>query len=103
MLAGADHRWSLPLSMACGAILLIGADIAGRLVLGRGEIQVGVMTAVIGTRSSSGWPAAGIWCVSDGPADTGRRTRLRVARGDARPAAGGPAPGRAVRSSPSPS
>ncbi len=35
--------------MACGAILLIGADIAGRLVLGRGEIQVGVMTAVIGT------------------------------------------------------
>ncbi|MCX4650711.1 iron complex transport system permease protein [Streptomyces sp. ScaeMP-e48] len=49
MLAGADHRWSLPLSMACGAILLIGADIAGRLVLDHGEIQVGVMTAVVGT------------------------------------------------------
>lgn len=49
MLAGADHRWSLPLSMACGAILLIGADIAGRVVLDYGEIQVGVMTAVVGT------------------------------------------------------
>ncbi|MFF8831202.1 FecCD family ABC transporter permease [Streptomyces sp. NPDC015131] len=49
MLAGPDHRWSLPLSMAAGAILLTGADIAGRLVLDHGEIQVGVMTAVVGT------------------------------------------------------
>ncbi len=49
LLIGADHRWSLPLSMACGAILLLTADIIGRLAPGDGEIQVGVMTAVIGT------------------------------------------------------
>ncbi|MFD9947381.1 FecCD family ABC transporter permease [Nonomuraea sp. NPDC059023] len=49
MLVGADHRWSLPLSMACGAVVLLGADIAGRLVLRNGEIQVAVMTAVVGT------------------------------------------------------
>ncbi|MFD0891704.1 iron chelate uptake ABC transporter family permease subunit, partial [Streptosporangium algeriense] len=49
MLTGADHRWSLPLSMLCGAVLLVGADTAGRLVLEHGEIQVAVMTAIIGT------------------------------------------------------
>lgn len=49
LLVGADHRWSLPLSMVCGAALLIGADTAGRLVLEHGEIQVSVMTAVVGT------------------------------------------------------
>ncbi|MFT2019305.1 FecCD family ABC transporter permease [Streptomyces sp. 796.1] len=49
LLVGADHRWSLPLSMVCGAVLLIGADTAGRLVLDHGEIQVSVMTAVVGT------------------------------------------------------
>ncbi|GAA0940147.1 iron ABC transporter permease [Nonomuraea longicatena] len=49
MLVGADHRWSLPLSMVCGAVLLLAADIAGRLVLRHGEIQVAVMTAVVGT------------------------------------------------------
>ncbi|MER7128344.1 FecCD family ABC transporter permease [Streptosporangium saharense] len=49
MLVGADHRWSLPLSMLCGAVLLVGADTAGRLVLEHGEIQVAVMTAIIGT------------------------------------------------------
>ncbi|MEU5164381.1 iron ABC transporter permease [Streptomyces sp. NPDC020875] len=49
MLTGPDHRWSLPLSMAVGAVLLTGADIAGRLVIDHGEIQVGVMTAAVGT------------------------------------------------------
>ncbi|MEV6396665.1 iron ABC transporter permease [Streptomyces sp. NPDC051907] len=49
MLAGPDHRWSLPVSMAAGAILLIASDTAGRLVLDHGEIQVGVMTAIVGT------------------------------------------------------
>ncbi|MGW6839062.1 FecCD family ABC transporter permease [Streptomyces sp. NPDC054949] len=49
MLVGADHRWSLPLSMLCGAVLLVGADTVGRLVLDHGEIQVSVMTAVVGT------------------------------------------------------
>ncbi|MGW6985371.1 FecCD family ABC transporter permease [Streptomyces sp. NPDC054932] len=49
MLVGADHRWSLPLSMACGAVLLVAADTAGRLVIDHGEIQVSVMTALVGT------------------------------------------------------
>ncbi|MER6914499.1 iron ABC transporter permease [Streptomyces sp. NPDC000594] len=49
MLVGPDHRWSLPLSMALGAVLLTGADTAGRLVLDHGEVQVGVMTAAVGT------------------------------------------------------
>lgn len=49
MLVGADHRWSLPLSMACGSVLLVAADTAGRLILDHGEIQVSVMTAAVGT------------------------------------------------------
>ncbi|MYU23196.1 iron ABC transporter permease [Streptomyces sp. SID8352] len=49
LLVGPDHRWSLPLAMALGAVLLTGADTAGRLIGGHGEIQVGVMTAVVGT------------------------------------------------------
>ncbi|MEU8778356.1 iron ABC transporter permease [Streptomyces sp. NPDC048606] len=49
MLVGADHRWSLPLSMLCGAILLVGADTVGRVVLDHGEVQVSVMTAIVGT------------------------------------------------------
>ncbi|MGV9316425.1 FecCD family ABC transporter permease [Streptomyces sp. NPDC003691] len=49
MLVGPDHRWSLPLSMAVGAVLLTAADTAGRLVVDHGEVQVGVMTAAVGT------------------------------------------------------
>ncbi|MCS0637493.1 iron ABC transporter permease [Streptomyces sp. LP05-1] len=49
LLTGADHRWSLPVSMACGAVLLLAADTAGRLVLDQGEVQVGIMTAAVGT------------------------------------------------------
>ncbi|MFF7297154.1 iron chelate uptake ABC transporter family permease subunit [Streptomyces sp. NPDC008265] len=49
MLVGSDHRWSLPLSMACGAILLVGADTVGRMVLDHGEVQVSVMTGIVGT------------------------------------------------------
>ncbi|MFC8897951.1 FecCD family ABC transporter permease [Streptomyces cinereoruber] len=49
LLVGPDHRWSLPISMAVGAVLLTGADTAGRLVLDHGEVQVGLMTAIVGT------------------------------------------------------
>ncbi|MGW6856228.1 FecCD family ABC transporter permease [Streptomyces xanthophaeus] len=49
MLVGTDHRWSLPLSLLCGAVLVVGADTAGRLVLEHSEVQVSVMTAVVGT------------------------------------------------------
>ncbi|MFD9052885.1 FecCD family ABC transporter permease [Streptomyces zaomyceticus] len=49
LLTGPDHRWSLPISMAVGAVLLTASDTAGRLILDHGEIQVGLMTAVVGT------------------------------------------------------
>jgi iron complex transport system permease protein len=49
MLVGTDHRWSLPLSMVCGAVLLTLADVASRLAPGSGEIPVGITTALIGT------------------------------------------------------
>ncbi|MGW7057685.1 FecCD family ABC transporter permease [Streptomyces sp. NPDC054904] len=49
LLVGSDHRWSLPLALLCGAVLVVGADTAGRLVLEHGEVQVSVMTAIVGT------------------------------------------------------
>src|SRR5699024_2746254 len=48
LVVGADYRWVLPYSMVCGALLLLAADVLGRLTPGGGEIQVGVMTAVVG-------------------------------------------------------
>lgn len=47
-LTGPDYRWILPFSMVLAPVLLIVADIIGRLALPPGEIPVGVMTAVIG-------------------------------------------------------
>jgi iron complex transport system permease protein len=42
---GPNARVVLPLAALFGAILMVGADLAARLV---GEIPVGVVTAVIG-------------------------------------------------------
>lgn len=47
-LGGGDYRWLLPLSMLAGPVLLLGADVMGRVVAPPAEIQVGVMTAVVG-------------------------------------------------------
>lgn len=48
LVVGADHRWLLPVSAVAGATLVTVADVVGR-VLGRpGEIDVGVITALIG-------------------------------------------------------
>ena len=48
MLVGPDMRKILPLSAICGASLLLFADTAGR-VLGRpGELESGIVTALIG-------------------------------------------------------
>ncbi|OKH16546.1 iron ABC transporter permease [Fischerella major NIES-592] len=44
----ADYRWILPYSAVLGAILLLIADIAARLLLKPQELPVGVMTALIG-------------------------------------------------------
>lgn len=48
LLVGTDHRWLLPFSAVAGACLLLAADIAGRLVARPDEIEVGILTALIG-------------------------------------------------------
>ena len=45
---GSDHRLLLPLSAGWGAVLVLLADTAGRVVLPPSEVQVGIMTAVVG-------------------------------------------------------
>jgi len=47
-ITGPDHRWLIPYSMVLGPILLLGSDILGRVVARPGEIQVGIITAVVG-------------------------------------------------------
>ena len=48
MLMGTDHRWLLPVSALGGAALLVAADLVGRLVARPSEIDVGIVTAIIG-------------------------------------------------------
>ncbi|MEJ5027129.1 FecCD family ABC transporter permease [Brucella anthropi] len=48
LLVGVDHRWLLPFSALSGACLLLAADIAGRLVARPAELDVGIVTALIG-------------------------------------------------------
>lgn len=45
---GPDYRWVLPYSAVTGAFLLTAADIAGRIVAKPSEVQVGIMTAIVG-------------------------------------------------------
>ncbi len=48
LLVGVDHRWLLPLSAVLGAVLLTAADVVGRIVARPSEIDVGIVTALIG-------------------------------------------------------
>lgn len=48
LLVGVDHRWLLPFSAAVGAALLTGADVLGRLLIRPAEMDVGIITALIG-------------------------------------------------------
>ena len=48
LLVGTDHRWLLPFSAVAGAVLLVGADIVGRVIARPDEIEVGILTALIG-------------------------------------------------------
>ena len=45
---GPDYRKVVPLSLGFGAVLVVAADTVGRIVLPPAEVQVGIMTAVIG-------------------------------------------------------
>ncbi|GAB2655967.1 iron ABC transporter permease [Nocardia goodfellowii] len=48
VLTGPDYRWLIPCSGLLGGLLLLVADIAGRVVNRPGELEVGVMLAAIG-------------------------------------------------------
>lgn len=48
VIVGPDHRWLLPYSLILSALLLLVADVLGRVVARPGEISAGVMTAIIG-------------------------------------------------------
>jgi iron complex transport system permease protein len=47
-ICGPDYRWILPWSLVLGPVLLLGADVIGRLVARPGELQVGIVTALVG-------------------------------------------------------
>jgi iron complex transport system permease protein len=48
VLVGPDHRWVLPWSAVLAPVLLSAADVAGRVVARPEELQVGILTALIG-------------------------------------------------------
>jgi iron complex transport system permease protein len=48
LVAGPDLRWVLPLSSMSGAVILLAADVAGRLAARPGEIDAGIATAFFG-------------------------------------------------------
>jgi iron complex transport system permease protein len=47
-IVGPDHRWILPGSALFAAILLLGADLVGRMVAAPSEIAAGIVVALIG-------------------------------------------------------
>ncbi len=47
-LVGSDHRLLVPFAGVIGAILLLGADTLGRLLIGSGTLPVGVLTSFMG-------------------------------------------------------
>ena len=48
LLVGPDHRWLVPFSALGGAALLTAADIVGRIVARPAQIDVGIVTALVG-------------------------------------------------------
>lgn len=47
-ITGPDYRWIVPYSAVLAPIMLLTADIVGRVVARPGEVQVGIVTALIG-------------------------------------------------------
>ena len=47
-ITGPDLRWLLPYSAILAPVLLLGADIVGRVVARPSELEVGIVTAVVG-------------------------------------------------------
>lgn len=47
-LVGSDYRWILAYSAVLGPVMLLASDILGRILTRPAEIQVGIVTAVVG-------------------------------------------------------
>jgi ABC-type Fe3+-siderophore transport system permease subunit len=47
-IAGLDHRWVIVYSAMLGALLVLAADVLGRVILPPDEIAVGIMVALLG-------------------------------------------------------
>ncbi|MFF5988832.1 FecCD family ABC transporter permease [Prauserella flavalba] len=45
---GPDQRWVLPYAAVLGAVMVLLADVAGRVVLPSGELRVSILTAIVG-------------------------------------------------------
>ncbi|GAB3617973.1 iron chelate uptake ABC transporter family permease subunit [Okibacterium endophyticum] len=45
---GPDHRWILAWSAVVGPILLLSADVVGRLIVPPGELEAGIVVALLG-------------------------------------------------------
>jgi iron complex transport system permease protein len=45
---GTDHRWILPYSALAGGVLLLAADVLGRLLVRPSEIEAGLVVAFVG-------------------------------------------------------
>ncbi|SFW91121.1 FecCD family ABC transporter permease [Amycolatopsis australiensis] len=48
LLTGPDHRWLLPYSALLAPLLLLVSDVLGRVVARPAEVQVGIITALVG-------------------------------------------------------
>ncbi|RLK54860.1 FecCD family ABC transporter permease [Actinokineospora cianjurensis] len=47
-MVGPDQRWVLPVSALLAPVLLLGADVVGRLIIAPREMEVGIITAFVG-------------------------------------------------------
>jgi iron complex transport system permease protein len=48
-ITGPDYRWILPYSMLLSPTLLLTSDVLGRVIARPGEVQVGIVTALVGS------------------------------------------------------
>ena len=46
--AGVDYRWVIPYSGLVGGLLVVLADVVGRVIVRPGELQVGIVMALVG-------------------------------------------------------
>jgi iron complex transport system permease protein len=47
-ITGPDYRWVLAYSAVLAPVLLLGADVLGRVLIRPAEVQVGILTAIVG-------------------------------------------------------